>query len=212
MKFLRVLLIILFFTSFCGCITQESDSKDMETEIQPELNEEEFIELVNNILVEKVSLEMFDFQYGKHIYIRNTFDCNKAKIRIAMYKMDTRVYISINPGHFRGESYVHLQMIDTKCLFTSQIENQADFTPPSSFKKTQTYNIEVMGYKGELDVCRGHVSFFFKNIGELSYIPPPPPPRSFISKALPYIVISIFVLVLVSVRYGIILLRRRITS
>jgi hypothetical protein len=173
---LWIFLLILFLIGFTACINQENDSSESEADIiQPELSEEGFIELVNNILVEKVSLEMFDDYDGRYTYIRNTFDCNGTKIKIFMDRSWTEVYISVTPGHFREVS-PHPQMIDTKGLFTPQIESLADLAPPSSFKETRTYNIEVIGYKGVLSVSRGHVSFYFGNIGGLTPLPTHPDP------------------------------------
>jgi len=207
---LKVFLVVLLLVSLSVCINQESNDSESEADIiQPELSEEGFIELVNSILVEEVSLEMFDLYNGRYIYIRNTFDRNGTKIRVSIDKSATEVYISVSPGHFRGERSVHPQMIDTKGLFTHEIESQADLTPPSSFKKTRTYNIEVMGYNGKLDVSRGHVSIFFNNIGGLSPTPTPPGPRSLISQVVYYGFTGIFILVIILAIYGILVWRRR---
>ena len=174
---LRILPVILFLVSLTACISQEStDFEDLKDIIQPELSEEGFIELVNNILVEKVSLEMFDTYDGRYTYIRNTYDCNGTKINIAIDRTTTTVYISVSSGHFRGEKSVHPQMIDTRGLFTPQIESQVDLIPPSNFKTKNEYKIEVMDYKGILNVSRGHVSLYFGNIGELTPTPTYPDP------------------------------------
>lgn len=173
--YLRILL-VLFLIGVSLCI-QDTNYKKPDTDvIQPELSEKEFIELFNNILVEKVSLDMFNKSYGQYTYIRNTYDCNEIKIKISISRTATEVHISIRPGHFRGETYVHPQMIDTKCLFTPQIESQVDLTPTSSFKKKRTYNISVMGYNGTMNVSRGHISIYFGNIGELTPTPTHPDP------------------------------------
>jgi hypothetical protein len=138
---LRIFLIVLFIVNFTACINQEDiDSKNSEDDIiQPELSEEGFIELVNNILAEKVSLEMFGDYDGRYTYIRNTFDRNETKIRVSIDKTATTIYISISPGHFGEELSDDPEMIDTRGLFTPLIESQADLTPPSNFKK-RIYN------------------------------------------------------------------------
>jgi hypothetical protein len=201
------ILIVLFLIGFSLCI-QDSINYEKPTDtdvIQPELSEEEFIELVNSILVEKVSLDVFDKSYGQYTYIRNTFDCNEIKIKNSISRTATEVHISISPGHFRGETYVHPQMIDTKCLFTTQIKNQVDLTPTSSFKKTQTYDIEVMGYKGTMNVSRGHVSIYFVNIGELTPSPTHPDPTG---TAIYYVYAGFIVLIFVIVVLVIYIIRR----
>lgn len=176
---LRILLIVLFLVGSSACINQENHSGESEANvIQPALDEEGFIELLNNILVEKVSLEMFDVQDGSYIYIRNTYDYNKREIGIRMSRSETDVHISVNPGHF-GTSSAFPEMIDTRGLFTQEIESQVDLTPPSTFKKTRRYDIEVMGYKGIVNVSRGHVSFYFGNIGGLSPSPTYPTPTGY---------------------------------
>jgi hypothetical protein len=165
--------------------------KNFQTEadiIQPELSEEGFIELVNNILVDKVSLEMFDISENRYIYIRNTYDHNEQKINITIRRVGTDINIYVDNGHFSGipqepqstpsptEEPITPQMIDVRGLFTPQIESQVDLTPPSTFKETRRYDISVMGYKGTLEMWRGHVSIYFKNIGGLSPTPTYPTP------------------------------------
>jgi hypothetical protein len=202
---------MLFLISiFTGCIHQKesADPEYLRTYIQPELSTEEFIELVNTILVDKVKLEVFDVDNEHFTYIKNTYDCDKRKIHISVRRYPTKIYISVRDGHFRELSGFS-EMIDTRGLFTEQIERQVDLTPPSNFKTTRTYCIEVMDYKGILEVSRGKVSVHFMNIGALSPTPTPPGPRSFISKVLPYVVTAIFVLAAVLVMYGIIVLKRR---
>jgi hypothetical protein len=204
---LRILLIVLFLVGSSACINQENNSGKSEANvIQPELDEEGFIELLNNILVEKVRLEMFDVQDESYIYIRNAYDCNGEKIFIAMDKTATEVYISVSPGHFRGEQSVNPQMIDTKGLFTPQIESQVDLTPPSTFKKTRKYDIEVMSYKGKFNVSRGHVSLYFGNIGELTPSPTHPDPTGY---AIYYVIGGFIALILGIVVLVIFVWRRR---
>ncbi|KYK37906.1 MAG: hypothetical protein AYK18_18120 [Theionarchaea archaeon DG-70] len=213
MKFTRTLLVVFFLVSvFNGCINQEDDYESLETEIQPELSEDGFIDLVNNILVEEVSLDMFEMHNGRYIYIRNTFDHDQREINIRIARYPTEVHISVSPDHFKKGSPLpnpYPQKIYVKGLFTFQIESQANLTPPSDFKTTRTYNILVMEYKGWLDVSRGYVSVHFKNIGGLSPTPTPPGPIPFISYVLYCGFIAIFVLVIVLTGYGIIVLRRR---
>ena len=83
-------------------------------------------------------------------------------------------------------------MIDTRGLFTPQIESQVNLIPPSNFKTKREYHIEVMGYKGRLEVSRGHVSVFFRNIGGLSPTPTYPDPTG---NAIYYIYGGFFVLI-----------------
>jgi hypothetical protein len=208
---LRIFLIVLFIVNFTACINQEDiDSKNSEDDIiQPELSEEGFIELLNNILAEKVSLEMFGDYDGRYTYIRNTFDRNETKIRVSIDRTATTIYISISPGHFGEELSDDPEMIDTRGLFTPLIESQADLTPPSNFKKRKEYTIEVTDYEGTLRVSRGHVSLYFENIGGLSPTPTPPGPRSLISQVIYYGFISAFILVIIAFIYAIFVWRRR---
>lgn len=123
-KLLRILLgVILLVNGFNGCITQEDtyfgDSKN--DFIQPELSDEEFIDLINDIVLEKVSLEMFDVYNGSLMNIRNTYDCNNTEIRVVIRRSATDVYISVSPGHF-GKLSGFPEMIDTRGLFAPQIE------------------------------------------------------------------------------------------
>ena len=195
MKFLRMSLVVLLLVTSNGCVNQEEDTHfgNSKTEpIQPELSDEGFIELINTILLEKVSLEMFDVYNGSHKYIRNTFDHNDTKIRVSIDRSTTSIYISISPGHFRGELSEAPEMIDTRGLFTPQIESQVNLIPPSNFKTKREYNIEVMGYKGKLDVSRGHVSIYFVNIGGLSPTPTYPDPTG---NAIYYVYGGFFVLI-----------------
>ena len=97
-------------------------------------------------------------------------------------------------------------MIDTRGLFTEQIQQQVDLTPPSNFKTTRTYSVEVMDYKGILEVSRGKVSLYFINIGQLSPTPTHPDPTG---NAIYYIFGGIFALIIASIIIGIIILRRR---
>ena len=207
MKFLRMSLGVLLLVTINGCITQEDTHfGDSKTElIQPELSNEGFIDLINSILLEKVSLEMFDVYNGSLMYIRNTFDCNDTEIRVVMKRSATDVYISVNPGHF-GKLSGFLEMIDTRGLFTPQIESQGDLTPPSNFKKTREYNIEVMDYKGSLGVSRGQVSIYFVNIGGLSPTPTHPDPTG---NAIYYVYGGFFVLIFTIAVLCMIVWRRR---
>ena len=192
-------------------------------EVQPELSEEGFIDLVNTILVEKVSADMFDFsEKGYHVYIRNIYDHNGKEAHVRVGRYITDIHIGVSPGHFTGipqepteelssssmEPHIP-EMVDARGLFASQIENQVDLTPPSDFGKCRRYTIVIMTYKGTLKVCRGDVSIHFKNIGTYSPTPTPPGPMSFISKVLYCGFIAIFVFMIVLVGYGIIVLRRR---
>jgi len=192
-------------------------------EVQPELSEEGFIDLVNTILVEKVSLDMFDIsEGGGSTYIRNTYDHSGKEIHVSIHRYVTEIHISVIPGHFAGIPQVPAEglssptvephtpeMVDARGLLTPQIENQVDLTPPSDFGKCRKYTIVIMTYKGTLDVCRGDVSIHFRNIGAYSPTPTPPGPISFISKVLYYGFIALFVLVIVLAGYGIVVLRRR---
>ncbi|MBU7019400.1 MAG: hypothetical protein HXS44_17980 [Theionarchaea archaeon] len=206
---LRILLIVLFLIGFSACINQEKNSGESEANaVQPELDEEGFFKLLNNILVEKVRLEMFDIQDGSYIYIRNTLDHNKREIGIRMSRSETDVHISVNPGHF-GTSSAFPEMIDTRGLFTPQLESQVDLTPPSTFKETRRYDIEVMGYRGILNVSRGHVSFYFGNIGGLSPSPTYPTPTGY---AIYYLVGGSIALILGIVVFVIFIWRRRTKS
>ncbi|MGD2248271.1 MAG: hypothetical protein PVF58_07670 [Candidatus Methanofastidiosia archaeon] len=205
-KVLVRILLVLFLIGVSLCIHDINYKKPDTDVIQPELSEKEFIELVNNILVEKVSLKMFDKSYGQYTYIRNTYDCNEIKIKISISRTATEVHISISPGHFRGETYVHPQMIDTKCLFTHQIESQVDVTPTSSFKKKRTNLIEIMGYKGTMNVSRGHVSIYFGNIGELTPTPTHPDPTG---TAIYYVYAGFIVIILGIVVLVIYIIKRR---
>lgn len=206
MKFLRIFLFLILLVTFNGCIIQEDTHfGDSKTElIQPELSEEGFIELINNILLENVSLEMFEVYNGSLMYIRNTYDSNDTEIRVVIKRSATDVYISVNPGHF-GKTSGFPKMIDTRGLFTPQIESQGDLTPPPNFEKTREYNIEVMDYKGSLDVSRGQVSIYFVNIGGLSPTPTHPDPTG---NAIYYIYGGFFVLIFAIAVLGIILWKK----
>ncbi|MBU7026562.1 MAG: hypothetical protein HXS48_06440 [Theionarchaea archaeon] len=219
---LKVFLVVLFLASLSVCITQEGNDSGSETDIiQPELSEEGFIKLVNNILVEEVSLEMFDLSKERYLYIRNTYDYNGEKINITVRRYKANIDINVDDGHFSGipqdpqstpsptEEPITPQMIDVKGLFTPQIESQVDLTPPSDFKTKQTYDITVMGYKGTLKMWRGHVSIYFRNIGGLSPTPTPPGPKSLISQVIYYGFIGIFILAFILAVYGIFVWRRR---
>lgn len=139
MKFTRTLLVVFFLVSvFNGCINQEDDYENLETLIQPELSQEGFIDLVNNILVEEVSLDMFEMYDGCYIYIRNTFDHDQGDVHVRVARYPTEVHISVLPSHF-GKAYSHPQEIYVRGLFTSYIESQVNLTPPSDFKTTRTY-------------------------------------------------------------------------
>lgn len=174
------ILVIFFLVSFTGCITQEKNFKNFKNDvIEPELDDEEFINLVNNILVEKVTLDMFFTSSGRSLHIINTYDCNGKEIRVSIIRYMNELYISVDPGHFtsmppvpeaKREPY-NSESIDVKGLFTPQIENQVDLTPPPTFFTRRTYDIVVMGYKGTLVVVRGHVSIYVIT-GPLPTAPP----------------------------------------
>jgi hypothetical protein len=159
-------------------------------EVQPELSEEGFIDLANNILVEKISLDMINIsKSGSYTCTRNTYDSDGREIHLSVHKYVTEIYMSFIPGHFTGipqlpaegsafptiESHTP-RMVDARGLFTPQIENQVDLTPPSDFGECQKYNIVIMTYKGSFDVCRGGVTVYFRNIGALSPTPTHPDP------------------------------------
>ena len=180
---LRIFLVVLFFVSILnGCINQEEDTHfgDSKTEpVQPELSEQEFIDLINNILVEKVNPDMFLDLSGRSLHIRNTYDHEGKKIRISIIRNMNEIYISVDPGHFTSmppvpeltdEPY-NPELIDVRGLFTPQIESQADLTPPLEFFVRRTYDIVIMDYKGTLVVCRGHVSLYIVT-GALPTAPP----------------------------------------
>ena len=84
-----------------GCIYQEDERiKNLKNEIQPELDSQKFIELVNAIFVEKVRLEEFDIRSDGYPYIKNTFDHDGNEIFISMSTYPTEIYLSICRGHF----------------------------------------------------------------------------------------------------------------
>lgn len=176
---LRILVIFLL-VSFTECITQEKDFKDLKNDvIEPELDDEEFINLVNSILAEKVTLDMFLTSSGRSLHITNTYDCNGKEIRVSIIRYMNELYISVDPGHFTSMPPVpeakrepfNSELIDVKGLFTPHIENQVDLTPPSTFFTRRNYDIVVMGYKGTLVVVRGHVSIYVIT-GPLPTAPP----------------------------------------
>lgn len=164
---------------------------------------------------------MFDFSKERYLYIRNTYDYNGEKIHITVRRYKTNIDINVDDGHFSGipkepqstlsstEDPITPQMIDVRGLFTPQIESQVDLTPPSTFKKIRKYDISVMEYKGTLEIWRGSVSIYFRNIGGLSPTPTPPGPKSFISQVLYCGFTGIFILVIILVIYGIFVWRRR---
>jgi hypothetical protein len=144
--------------------------------MQPELDSKEFIELVNAILVEKVSIKDFDYSdSGEYYYIKNTYDHDGKEIHISINKYPTRVNITIYRGHFR-EPRPPLDQIYVKGLLTEEIENQVDLTPPKDFTTTRKYYIEVLDYKGILSVSRAEVSIYFGNLGGPDPTPTYPDP------------------------------------
>jgi hypothetical protein len=180
-KFLRIFLIVLLFVSINGCINQDDTHfGDLKTEpIQPELTEQEFADLTNNILVEKVNPDTFLRLSGRSLHIRNTYDHEGKEIRVSIIRNMNEIYISVDPGHFTsmppvpdltGKPYTP-NPIDVRGLFTPQIESQGDLTPPQEFFVRRTYDIVVTDYKGTLVVCRGHVSVYIVT-GPLPTAPP----------------------------------------
>ena len=180
---LRIFMSLLFFVSiFTGCINQEeyTYSGDSKTaSVQPELSEQEFIDLINSILIENVNPDMFLELSGRSLHIRNTYDHEGKKIRISIIRNMNEIYISVDPGHFTsmppvpeltGKPYAP-ELIDVRGLFTPQIESQGDLTPPLEFCVRRTYDIVIMDYKGTLVVCRGHVSLYLVT-GALPTAPP----------------------------------------
>jgi len=146
-KFLRVFLVILFLFSFSECIYQGDTNSKGTTDIQSELDEDGFIDLVNNILADKVNSDMFLTLSGRSLHIKNTFDCEGKKIRVSIIRHMNEIYISIDPGHFTsmppvpdltGKPY-NPELIDVRGLFTPHIERQVDLTPPSDFVIRRTY-------------------------------------------------------------------------
>jgi hypothetical protein len=219
MRSTAILALTLLFTL---CI-QQCKNPVIE-EVQPELSDEGFIDIVNTILVEKVSADLFDFStQWSHVYIRNIYDHNGKEAHVSVGRYVTEIHISVSPGHFTGirqapeegpASPMEIplkppEMVDARGLFTPQIECQVDLTPPSDFRECRKYDIVIMTYEGTLEVCRGVVSIHFKNIGALSPTPTPPGPRSLISKVIYYGFISILVFVVVFTALVIIKLRRR---
>jgi len=99
-KFLRVFLVILFLFSFSECIYQKDTNSKGTTDIQSELDEDGFIDLVNNILADKVNSDMFLTLSGRSLHIRNTFDYEGKKIRVSIIRHMNEIYISVDPGHF----------------------------------------------------------------------------------------------------------------
>ena len=207
MKSLRGFLVILFLFSFSECIYQEDTNSLGSTTIQPELDEEGFIDIVNNILADKVNSDMFLMLSGRSLHIRNTSDCEGKKIRVSIIRYMNEIYISVDPGHFTSmppvpdliEKPYSPELIDTRGLFTPQIERQVDLTPPSDFVERRTYDIVVLNYKGTLTVCRGHVSVYLVT-GALPTAPPAPRLNVY------YIVAGILALAIVLV---VIVLRKR---
>ena len=202
---LRCAIVLALTLLFTLCIQQSK--KPVIEEVQPELSDEGFIDLVNTILVEKVSTDMFDFSAeGYHVYIRNIYDHNGKKAHVRVGRYVTVIHISVSPGHFTGipqapeeESPSPTEtplsppeMVDARGLFTSQIERQVDLTPPSDIGKCRRYDIVIMTYEGTLGVCRGNVSIHFKNIGALSPTPTYPDPTG---NAIYYIYGGFFVLI-----------------
>ncbi len=207
MKFLRGFLVILFLFGFSECIYQEDTNSLGSATIQPELDEEGFIDIVNNILADKVNSDMFLMLSGRSLHIRNTSDCEGKKIRVSIIRYMNEIYISVDPGHFTSmppvpdlmEKPYSPELIDTRGLFTPQIERQVDLTPPSDSVERRTYDIVVLNYKGTLTVCRGHVSVYLVT-GALPTAPPAPRLNVY------YIVAGILALAIVLV---VIVLRKR---
>ena len=187
MKKGKIFFVILIIIVCSGCIHQEDERiKNLKAEMQPELDFKGFIELVNAILVEKVSIGQFDCAGdGECTYIKNTYDHDGKEIFISISKYPTEVYISILLGHFRKPS-PPLDKIYVKGLLTEEIENQVDLTPPEDFTTKQKYYIEILEYKGIFSVSRAHVSIYFQNLGGLSPTPTPPGPPSFLSQIIYY--------------------------
>ena len=203
---LRIFLVVLFFVSILnGCINQEEDthSGDSKTEpIQPELSEQEFVDLINDILVENVNSDMFLELSGRSLHIRNTYDHEGKKIRISIIRNMNEIYISVDPGHFTSmppvpeltdEPYTP-KLIDVRGLFTPQIESQADLTPPSDFVIRRTYYIVVMNHKGILTVCRGHVSIYLIT-GALPTAPAPSSNIYYIAGGILAIIVVLLVII-----------------
>jgi len=195
MKKGTIFFVILIIIICSGCIHQEDERiKNLKTEMQPELDSKEFIELVNAILVEKVSLGQFNYrESGDCTYIRNTYDYDGKEIHISMRKYSTRVNISILQGHFRKPS-PPLDKIYVKGLFTEEIENQVDLTPAKDYSTTRRYYIEVLDYKGILSVSRAQVSVYFGNLGGPDPTPTPPGPPSPILQVIFYGFIGFIIL------------------
>ena len=195
MKKGKIFFVILIIIVCSGCIHQEDERiKNLKTEIQPELDSKEFIELVNAILVENVSIKDFDYSdSGEYYYIKNTYDHDGKEIHISINKYPTRVNITIYRGHFR-EPRPPLDQIYVKGLLTEEIGNQVDLTPPKDFTKTREYYIEILKYKGILSVSRALVSIYFGNLGGPDPTPTPPGPPSFISQVIFYGFIGFIIL------------------
>ena len=177
MKKGKIFFVILIIIVCSGCIHQEDERiKNLKTEMQPELDSKEFIELVNAILVEKVSIDQFDYrESGDCTYIRNTYDYDGKEIHISINKYPTRVNILILSGHFRKLS-PPLDKIYVKGLLTEEIENQVDLTPAKDYSTRREYYIEVLEYKGILSVSRAEVSIYFGNLGGPDPTPTYPDP------------------------------------
>jgi hypothetical protein len=181
-KFLRMSLGVLLLVILNGCITQE-DTHFGDSKTEPmwrELTKQEFADLINNIVVEKVNPDMFLVLSGRSLHMRNTYDHEGKKIRVSIIKNMNEIYISVDPGHFTSmppvpdfadEPY-SLELIDVRGLFTPQIEIQGDLIPPPDFVIRRTYDIVIMNHEGTLTVCRGHVSVYLI-IGPIPAVPAP---------------------------------------
>lgn len=183
MKSLRMLLVlVLFLNIFNGCINQDDTHFwGLKTEpIRRELTKQEFADLINDILVEKVNPDMFLVLSGRSLHMRNIYDHEGKKIHVSIIRNMNEIYISVDPGHFTSmppvpdlldEPY-SLELIDVRGLFTPQIESQGDLAPPPDFVIRRTYDIVIMNHKGTLTVCRGHVSIYLI-LGPLPTFPAP---------------------------------------
>jgi hypothetical protein len=188
------------------CIQQ--CKKPVIEEVQPELSEEGFIDLVNTILVEKVSLDMFEMdEGGSYTYIRNTYNDNGKEVHVWIHRYVTEIHIAIDHGHFtRTPHYSPPEIINVKGLLTPQIGNQVDLTPPPDIGKCRTYDIVIMTYEGTLEVCMSGVTIYFRNIGAYTPRPTHPDPTG---NTIYYIVAGILILILAPVVFVVIKLRRK---
>jgi hypothetical protein len=210
MKKGKIFFIILILIVCSGCIHQEDERiKNLKAEMQPELDSKGFIELVNVIFVEKVSIKEFDYTGdGEYTYIKNTYDHDGKEIHISMRKYSTEVYISILPGHFRKPT-PPLDKIYVDGLLTMEIENQVDLTPPEDFTIKQKYYIEILEYKGLLAISRAHVSIYFQNLGGPSPTPTPPGPPSPICQVIYYGFIGFIIGICLIITFLIFKLKKR---